>query len=272
MGGSSAHFLRLVQNHDRPVGLYHINRTPGAEVIQFCTNFPGVLAAGVERLDIDNHHVDIRTLAEMINLRQIFGVIDKEPDLFPIVFHEVLLHGLEALANSLPDSDAGHHHNKLAPAVPLVQLEHGLDVNVSLACAGFHLHVQGAGSQAAGQLVRQLDVVPGLHFADVLQKLLGGQLHLGVGKAQERIAVHWFLNTADVYIPAVCKAVIEGLARKDIHHALHGLGLVRLDGKFELHFCHHSTFLTVLGLYVAKICSKLVATLSLVMELSRKTA
>ncbi len=32
-----------------------------------------------------------------------------------------------------------YHHDKLAPAVVLVQLEHGLDVGVGLAHAGLHL-------------------------------------------------------------------------------------------------------------------------------------
>ena len=64
--------------------------------------------------------MDFRALAEMVNLRQIFGVVDKEAGLFAVVLHEVLLHGVEALADALPDGNAGDHYNKLAPAILLV--------------------------------------------------------------------------------------------------------------------------------------------------------
>ena len=236
--GRAAHFLGLVQNHDGPGGLEHVNGPPGAEVVHLRADAPGVPAPGVESLGVDNHDMDFRALAEMVNLRQIFGVVDKEAGLFAVVLHKVLLHGVEALADALTDGNAGHHHDELAPAVAFVQLKHGFDVNVGFACPGFHLNVQGTGSQAVLQRFRQLDVVPGLGLTDILQKPAGGQLHPGIGEAQVLLLLRLqpaFGGAPGRGVPAAGEVIVEGLARENAGHTVHCLGLVGLDGKFEFH-------------------------------------
>ena len=52
------HLLGLIQNQNRPVGSNHINRPARLEVVQLFVNPTGILAAGVERLHINDHQVD----------------------------------------------------------------------------------------------------------------------------------------------------------------------------------------------------------------------
>ncbi len=54
----SLHLLRLIQNQDRSVRLDHIDRLPRLKIIQLFINPPGVLPGRVERLHVDDHHVD----------------------------------------------------------------------------------------------------------------------------------------------------------------------------------------------------------------------
>ena len=162
-----------------------------------------------------------------------------------------LLHSLKAPGHALPDGDAGDHDDELAPAVPPVQLEHGLDIDVGFPRARLHLHVQGAGPQGGGEGGRLVEVLPRLHPVEVGQQLGLVQREDGVGVpqsvrlVQQRVMLQALL---DRQIPAVRPAGPIGLSGKHIHHALHRLGLVGLDGIFQLHIRHHSTFLTVLGL------------------------
>src|ERR1039457_987608 len=48
----------------------------------------------------------------------------------------------KSLVDAFTDGDAGHDDDELAPAVALVELEHGLDVAVCFASAGFHLDIE----------------------------------------------------------------------------------------------------------------------------------
>ena len=59
---------------------------------------------------------------------------------------------LKGLFHALTDRNRGNDHNKLAPAVLLVQLEHGFDVDIGFASAGFHLNVQTAAPHVVYQL------------------------------------------------------------------------------------------------------------------------
>ena len=54
------HFLRLIQNQDRPVGADHVNGSAALKVIQLFVNAPRILARGIERLHVDHHHIDAR--------------------------------------------------------------------------------------------------------------------------------------------------------------------------------------------------------------------
>ena len=54
----------------------------------------------------------------------------------------MFLHGFEALLNAFTNRNARNHDNKLTPAIQLIQLEHGLDVNISFTGTGFHFHIK----------------------------------------------------------------------------------------------------------------------------------
>ena len=60
---------------------------------------------------------------------------------------------LKRLLYTLTDGNARNNNDEFAPTIPLVQLEHGLDVNIGLARTGLHLNVQRASTQRGNQLV-----------------------------------------------------------------------------------------------------------------------
>ena len=179
----TTHFLRLVQNQNRTVGLNDINRSAGPKFITFGIDDSRFLALAIllqrgrKRLGIDNHDIDPGTLGEIIQLVQIGAVINEEPCLFAVVFHKVVCGNLKGFFDSLPDCNGRHHHNKLAPAVLLVQLEHGFDIHIGFTGTGFHLDIQAATSQLLHQLRGEFDVVLTLDFLDIGKQLLIGQRH-----------------------------------------------------------------------------------------------
>lgn len=87
-----------------------------------------------------------------------------------------MIHGdVEGLFHALADGDGRHHHDELAPTIPLVQLKHGFDVDVGFARACFHFHVQRAAAQVTHQVLGLMDVVFSLDGADIGQQFLGRQ-------------------------------------------------------------------------------------------------
>ena len=135
--------LRFVDNQNR-VGLSdNVNRTTAAECIERLVDNLLVLA-GIERLHIDDHYVDGAVRCKVINVCQSAGtgIIDKEANLLAVLIGKVLLRGLEGLVNALTDSDRRHNDDKLAPAVALIKLVHGLDIGIGFAGAGFHFNRQ----------------------------------------------------------------------------------------------------------------------------------
>ena len=250
--GSAAHFLRLIKDNNRTVRLDNVNWFSAAEVIQFRADTPCILSTGIESLNVYNHDVDICTLAEVINLRQILRIVHEETSLLAVIFHKVILHGLKTLADALSDSNARHDHDKLAPAVLLVQFKHGLYIDVGLTRSSLHLHVKGAGAKSSGRYgFRQLDIIASLNPAYIIKKLSGIKLHTGIGKAHIQF---FFWNhpvcyvSFNLHISAVGEAIVERLTCKHTYYAFYSLGLVRLYGKFEFHICHYNTFLCVFGL------------------------
>ena len=64
------------------------------------------------------------------------------------MLHEVFFEHTERLGNSLADSDAWHNDDKLRPAVEFVEFKHRFDIDISLACTGFHLDIEVDGAEA----------------------------------------------------------------------------------------------------------------------------
>ena len=136
------HLLRLVQDQDRPVLLDDIDGPARLEVVQFLIDAPGILATGVERLHVDDHHVDPGVRGKALQIVELLRVVDEVAGALAVLLQEVLRHDLEGFQHPFADGDARHHDDELAPAVALVQLEHRLDVAVGLARAGLHLDVE----------------------------------------------------------------------------------------------------------------------------------
>lgn len=140
--GRAFYGLGLVDDQYR-VGLGDdVDGATAAKLVQPHIDAARVLPLGVERLGVNDHHVDGAVRSKPVDLRQLGGVIDEKPDLLPIFLGEMLLGHLEGFVHALPNGDTGHHHNELAPAIRPVQLIHGLDIGVGLANARFHLDGQ----------------------------------------------------------------------------------------------------------------------------------
>ena len=169
----SFHRLRFVDDQDGIGFGNHINRPAAAEAIQFHVDTPGILSPGVERLGIDDHHVERVVAGKAVDLGQLGRVIDKEPDLFSVVLGEVFLRDLERLIYPLADGNAWHHDDELAPAIPLVKLVHRLDVGIGLSRTRLHLDGQVVPSF---QRRRWRDLVHPLNLTDVIQDHLVRQL------------------------------------------------------------------------------------------------
>ena len=189
-----AHLLRFVQNQDRTVGCDDVNRAAGTELVPLGVDNTRrsislaafhvlVLVHGCrKRLRVDDHDIDAGIAGKGIQLIQVAAVIDKEPCLFAVALHKVIGSDLKGLLYAFTDGDTRHNNDKFAPTIPLVQLEHGLDVNIGFACAGFHLNIQRTPAQRGNQLFRLMDVCFCLQCADVLKQLLLGQLECFVLK------------------------------------------------------------------------------------------
>ena len=142
----STHFLRFIQNHNWTVCLNNIYRSPGPKIIQLHPNSSCIFTTGIKCLNVDYHDANICTLAKIINLCQIFRVIYKSSCLLSIILHEMLLHGIKALADALTDSNAWNNYYKFTPAVLLIQFKHRFNINIGLSSASLHFHIKGTGS------------------------------------------------------------------------------------------------------------------------------
>ena len=253
----AAHLLRLVQNDDRAVCLNNINRAAGTELIPFGIDNTGFLALAIlfqrggKRLRVDNHHIDAGVGRKVVELVQVGAVINEEPCFLSVILHKMVGGDLKGFLHALTDCNRGNDHNKLAPAVLLVQLEHGFDVDIGFAGAGFHLNVQAATPHVMYQLRGQFNIVLALQSVDVLQKLIIGQrnsLIFITGIAQQILQFHLFRIICEWQKTQLLRFLVQGsgvadirhaaavrLPRKDIDHGVHRIGLILLYFEIELH-------------------------------------
>ena len=252
----ASHLLRFIQNDDWVVGSKNGDRLSGTELISFgvddaCRLVLGSFLHGVEGLGVDDHHADVVALREGVDVVEAAAVVDEVASLLAVLLHEVIYRDVEALLHTLSDSDAWNHHDKLGPAILLVQFEHGLDIDVSLSRTGFHLHVELAGSEFLTEFFILMDVVLGLNLSDVVK-----ESHLIHGKAVVlitqviagiiAIGKDICLNEFDVMLLAVnhiqfslihpvFQVGLVGLPLEDVDDALHGIGLILLYLKLQFH-------------------------------------
>ena len=255
----AAHLLRLVQDDDRAVCFDNINRAAGAELVPFGIDDTRLFAASVllqrggERLRVDNHHIDAGIGGKVVELVQVGAVINEETRLLAVILHKMVGGDFKGLFHALTDRNRGNDHNKLAPAVFLVQLEHSFDVDIGFAGAGFHLNVQAAASHVIYQLRGELDVVLALQGVDILQKLIIRKRHNLVfitGIPQQIIQFYLFRIIGERQKAQLLRLLAQGagvadirhaatvrLARKDVDHSINRIGLVLLYFEIKLHPC-----------------------------------
>ena len=191
----------------------------------------------------------------------------------------MILRYVETLFHSFAYGNAWHYDDELCPTVAFVQLEHCLDIDVCLTGTGFHFYIELTGSKALYHLTTKVNVVLRLYLMDVLQQFSFRKHYLTILVASVKLAEpHAFLfyALAVVYhvhlslVYLVFQESLVGLSVKDINGAFYGIGLILLY--LELQFHPYKIFVVVLGAYVLKICSKLVAVASSTKLVSRRTA
>lgn len=209
-----------------------VNGAARTELVQLHIDAPGILAPGVERLGIDDHHIDGAVGGEAVDFGELRGIVDEEADLLPIFLSKMLLRHLKGLVHALPDGNARHHNDKLAPPVMLVQLVHGLDVGVCLADTCFHLDSQVV---MPFQMLGWLDLTRALYLLQMLQNNPVGQFwhNALVAPAGEVVLIAERLLVAHTSIHHIGWRKVW-LPGEDIHHGLGSVGLKFL--MFELKF------------------------------------
>ena len=166
--GCASHLLRFVENDDGAVGCNHVDGSARAERVTLivddtCRLVVGTLfQRGVKGLGIDDHHADVSTLREGIDVAETVGVVDEVACLLAVEFHEVVSGNIKALLHTLTDGNAGHYHDELGPSVAFVQFEEGLDIDVGLSRTRLHLHIELAVSELLHHVVGEVDVALGL--------------------------------------------------------------------------------------------------------------
>ena len=78
---------------------------------------------------------------------------------------------IEALVHAFTNSDGRNNYDELVPAVALVELEHGLDVDVGLSGTCLHLDVKAEFAKVADEFGGLLDILRILNLLDVVQQL-----------------------------------------------------------------------------------------------------
>ena len=157
--------LRLVDDDDGMRRRDDIDGAAAAELVELHADAPRVLAARVERLDVDDHHADARHLRERLDLREPPRVVDEELHLPAVLHREMLLRLLEGLVDALADGDARHDDDELLPAVVLPELVHRLDIGIRLARARLHLDSE---LRIRPELVGMRELMRLLHRVQVL--------------------------------------------------------------------------------------------------------
>ena len=202
-------------------------------------------------MGIDNHHADVVTLREGVDVVEAAAVVDEVASLLAVLFHEVIYRDVEALLHSLSDSNTWNHHDKLGPAILFVQFEHRLDIDVSLSRTGFHFHVELAGTEFLTEFFILMDVVLGLNLSDVVEEshlihseavVLIAQVIAGIFAIGKDIGMNEFdvmlLTVHHIHfslIHPVFQVGLVGLHLEDVDDALHGIGLILLYLKLQFH-------------------------------------
>ena len=177
------------------------------------------------------------------------------------MLHKVVSRNLKGLLDALADGNTGHNHNKLAPAVPSVQLEHGFDIYIGLTGTGLHFHIQRYPAKGSHQCVGLMNIAFLLQTADILKQLVVGQLKCFILVSdfghqvfnlklriifQSRQKPHLSAHIGErSYVSHIGSAGGIRLSLKYPHDSINSISLILLYLKCKFHY---NTFLTVSGL------------------------
>ena len=143
----AAEFLRFVQNYNRTVSRYNVNRTTAAKAVLFAINnsrrfvFCTFFQRRRKCLSIDNHNVNIFACGEVIKLVKVFAVVYEIARLFPVMLKEVIFHYLKRFLNTFTNSNRRNDNNKLAPTVMLVEFKNSFYVAIGFTGSRFHFNI-----------------------------------------------------------------------------------------------------------------------------------
>ena len=167
------------------------------------------------------------------------------------MLHKVVCGDFKGLLHALTDRNGGNDHDKLAPAVLLVQLEHRLDIDIGFARAGFHFNIKAATPQVFDKGSRELNIVLTLQGLNVVQKLLIGKLYrfifitgivqwvddfkLLIGHTEGHLIRLRFDLTP---VTDIADLIVKALPLKDTHNGIHRISLVLLYFEIKLHAFH----------------------------------
>ena len=178
-----SHSLRFIKNQNRSVGGNHVNRAAACEFITFGIDNAGgfisfsafdilvFIQRRIESLSVDNHCVYVRTRWKLVNHVQTLWIVDEEADFLSVMLHKVFLSIFKTLVNALADCDRRNYDNEFAPTVSLVQLVHGLCVNIGLTSSCFHFNIKTRFSCGMFNLLWADNKIIILNFMNVVQKL-----------------------------------------------------------------------------------------------------
>lgn len=225
----------------------------GAKFIPLGVDDAGFLALAVlfqrggKRLRVDDHHIDAGAARKVIKLVQVGAVVDEEAGFLAVMLHKVVCGDFKGLLHALTDRNRRNNHNKLAPAVLLVQLEHRLDIDIGFARTGFHFNIKAATPQVFDKGSGQLDVVLTLQGLNVVQKLLVGKLNgfvfitgivqriddfkLLIGHTEGHL-IRLRFDLAPV--TDIADLIVKALPLKDTHNSINRISLVLLYFEIKL--------------------------------------
>ena len=225
--GGVVYALGLVDDDD---GVCVPDKAHGRLAVQLVLGLVDDVLRLFEGVDVDDHHLDVGAGGKLAHVGQLGGVVDEIPAGHAVVLQgKVLLRDLEGLVHALPDGHRRHYHDELGEAVPPVQLEDGLGVDVGFPGARLHLHAElpGGGAVRHGQKVPLLD---GAH--------IGGECLVG----QPQDVAHPQLRRAEAGLIRELALIHDGeggaaalLPGEQAGHGLHGGGLEILILEFQFH-------------------------------------
>lgn len=118
-----------------------LNVSHGAVAVELVLRLINNVLSFVERIDTDDHNLDVRTGSKLMHVGRLGGAVDKVlARNIAIQRGEMFLSHLNGLNNAFPDSLRRNDGDELGEAVLADQFKDGLGMHIGLASAGPHLN------------------------------------------------------------------------------------------------------------------------------------